>query len=267
MSRDRFADHRQMMELTYAGLSRAKTIYLSKTERSEFPEEQQEIYPVGSEKAKALTYAELSLENLDSIFTLLREFGGLGPPKQKEGDEAPPPEDGPSGVFVDCGSGIGKQVFHAATLHKFTKSVGIEVLAALDEQAQAAAAKFAGLQNDGIPPPEGAEEGTEPTPWPEALPKTEVACVKADFVDEVANHLTDESAVILAVATCYDDELMERLLASLQKAPMDSFLVTVTKTCPDVDFWEPIHIEQMAFPWGESTLLIHRKIKMPEEEE
>lgn len=45
-------------------------------------------------------------------------------------------------VFVDCGSGIGRQVLNASVLHSFSKLIGIEGLACLDGQAQEIAAKF-----------------------------------------------------------------------------------------------------------------------------
>lgn len=136
---------------------------------------------------------------------------GIPEPQALVQEYGPLPE---GGHFIDLGSGTGKQVASASVLHPWKKCVGIEILEKLDGIAQKNLEKF-----------KEAREG-----FPEPVPKSpEVACVRANFLEEVPNHFGETFSVFLAVATCYGTKLMTELCETIKGATLNSFLITVTR--------------------------------------
>ncbi|CAD7971156.1 unnamed protein product [Amoebophrya sp. A120] len=186
-----------------------------------------------------LVYGELGLKNLCEVLNCCKTVGRVFPE---------------TCTFVDCGSGLGKQVLGAAVLEpKFAKIVGIELLEAYDSMAQQAVAKYTGL---------------EELPDESITKAADVSCVKGNFIDEAAAFCTPDNQVLLAaLSPCYSEETLTGLCEAAKNAQVGSLLVTLTRAAPDITLWEPLHIAPLECPWGIATMFVQEKIAMPPAEE
>ncbi|CAE7186471.1 Stard7 [Symbiodinium pilosum] len=122
------------------------------------------------------------------------------------------------GVFLDLGSGVGKNCLAAALLHPFQKIIGVEALQSLNDVETAVQAKFAEVE------------------LPEGMTKPELSFVKGDFVaefDSVLETIAPEVTFAVVVATTFGDPEMQAVAKLAQKMPEGASLVTVTQKLED----------------------------------
>ncbi|CAJ1371947.1 unnamed protein product [Effrenium voratum] len=152
----------------------------------------------------ALAYSELSFSIVDRFVNLVKEKCGPMYPGQ--------------GVFLDFGSGCGKNCLAAALLHPFQKVVGIEALQSLNDIEAAVQAKYAEAE------------------LPEGLVKPEISFVKGDFVSEfdtLLETIAPEATFVVATATTFGDPEMQAVAKLAQKMPQGASLFTVTQKLED----------------------------------
>mmetsp|Transcript_14306 Transcript_14306/g.35611 ORF Transcript_14306/g.35611 Transcript_14306/m.35611 type:complete len:288 (-) Transcript_14306:661-1524(-) len=187
-----------------------------------------------------LTYGELSFENLFEVLNKVKTVCKIFPAEC---------------CFVDCGSGLGKQVIGASVLESFAKVVGYEILEAYDTIAQLAVAKFKDEVMEGMD---------------ESIPKCgDISVVKANCIDELPGLCTPDGMQVLlcCFSPCFSEAHLAAICKAAENAKLGSVLVTLTRDSPDIDYWEPVLVEPLTCPWGDATLFIHEKIKMPPTEE
>ncbi|CAE7036997.1 Stard7 [Symbiodinium sp. CCMP2592] len=152
----------------------------------------------------ALAYSELSFSVMDRFVNLVKEKCGPLFPNR--------------GVFLDLGSGAGKNCLAAALLHPFQKIIGVETLQSLNDVEAAVQAKFAEVE------------------LPEGMTKPELSFVKGDFVaefDSVLEAIVPEVTFAVVVATTFGDPEMQAVAKLAQKMPEGACLMTVTQKLED----------------------------------
>ncbi|CAE7944286.1 Stard7 [Symbiodinium sp. KB8] len=152
----------------------------------------------------ALAYSELSFSVMDRFVNLVKEKCGPLFPNR--------------GVFLDLGSGAGKNCLAAALLHPFQKIIGVETLQSLNDVEAAVQAKFAEVE------------------LPEGMTKPELSFVKGDFVaefDSVLEAIAPEVTFAVVVATTFGDPEMQAVAKLAQKMPEGACLMTVTQKLED----------------------------------
>mmetsp|Transcript_15591 Transcript_15591/g.36776 ORF Transcript_15591/g.36776 Transcript_15591/m.36776 type:complete len:481 (+) Transcript_15591:70-1512(+) len=162
--------------------------------------EDQEV-PQAPEPNIALAYSELSFAVMNSLINFVKEKNGPLFPSQ--------------GVFLDLGSGAGKNCLAAALLNPFQKIIGVETLQSLNDVEAAAQAKYAEVE------------------LPEGVVKPEISFVKGDFTTEfesVLEGIAPEVTVAVVVATTFGDAEMQAVAKLAQKMPEGASLITVTQT-------------------------------------
>eukprot|EP00439_Symbiodinium_sp_Y106_P059820 s1754_g8.t1 len=162
----------------------------------------------------ALAYSELSFSVMDRFVNLVKEMHLMHwAYSEKCGPLFPN-----RGVFLDLGSGAGKNCLAAALLHPFQKIIGVETLQSLNDVEAAVQAKFAEVE------------------LPEGMTKPELSFVKGDFVaefDSVLEAIVPEVTFAVVVATTFGDPEMQAVAKLAQKMPEGACLMTVTQKLED----------------------------------
>ena len=137
-------------------------------------------------------------------------------------------------VFYDLGSGTGKPVISAALLFPFSKLYGLEILNDLHELSKKILEEFEILY------PDYADH---------------VEFIKADLMDyDFAN-----GDVIYIASTCFSTEFMEKLTKKIELTKPGTRIITLTKKFKS-DKLEKIHSDTHAMSWGNTTVMIYRRI-------
>ncbi|CAE7221227.1 Stard7 [Symbiodinium natans] len=153
------------------------------------------------------------------------------------------------GVFLDLGSGAGKNCLAAALLHPFQKIIGVETLQSLNDIEAAAQAKFAEVElPEGMTKPElSFQKGSNPRALVSMLLAlashvvskdldTVHGCTQGDFVaefDSVLETIAPEVTFAVVVATTFGDPEMQAVAKLAQKMPEGASLITVTQKLED----------------------------------
>ncbi len=65
--------------------------------------------------------------------------------------------------------------------------------------------------------------------------------------------------LVLANSTCFDRELMQKILEKAEKMKTGSFIVTFTQSLPDNDTFELVSSEKKVMSWAKATVNVYRK--------
>lgn len=153
---------------------------------------------------KGLTYGELDFPTLHLLLNkVTTDLGPFFPSK---------------GVFLDLGSGAGKQCIATALLHPFQKIIGIETLQSLHDRANTALEQFKALQ------------------LPEEFVRPEIEFIKGDFVaefDSKLEPLAPEITVCLAFATCFGEAQLQAMAKLADKMPDGAVFITISQGLPE----------------------------------
>ena len=65
--------------------------------------------------------------------------------------------------------------------------------------------------------------------------------------------------LVLANSTCFDRELMQKILEKAEKMKPGSFIVTFTKSLPYNETFELVSSEKKVMSWAKATVNVYRK--------
>jgi hypothetical protein len=141
--------------------------------------------------------------------------------------------------FIDLGSGTGRGVLAAASLHSFGRLVGVEILEGLHHAALDVASHY--------------ETSVRPTfkpTDPRAHAKIELIC--GSFLDV---DWPSYANVVFANSTCFDDDLMASIESQGQGLKDGSLIITLTRPLTG-PYYKLVYCEAHKMSWGEATINI-----------
>ncbi|GMI10123.1 hypothetical protein TrLO_g2362 [Triparma laevis f. longispina] len=182
-------------------------------------------------------YGEFGLQTFNKLIQRCKRIFGHMP-------------EGQNGVFWDLGCGSGKLVVAAATLHPFTQCWGIDYLRNLTLVGDQMIKTF-----------EGSENYNNERDY-----YRDITCrvVCSDLSESDA--WVDNTTVILCHATCFSDEMMDRICEKARGMNVGTLFITVTKPLPDDKLWFRIGEDEAEMHWGlgfcKAKIYFHEKIKI-----
>ncbi|GBG30582.1 Histone-lysine N-methyltransferase, H3 lysine-79 specific [Hondaea fermentalgiana] len=176
---------------------------------------------------QSLVYGEIQFRTFALALEKIRhKYGGLSEP---------------GGIFVDVGSGSGKPVFAAMLMHEFDRVIGIEILTGLHELSRDMEAiwherkhKIGGIT--------------------EKMSKTQIEFIRGD----IFNVDWSDATLAFVNSTCFDDEMMNRLVEPADKMKPGSFFISFTRRIPSEN-WQVLEYERHLMSWGDATVFIHQR--------
>lgn len=146
----------------------------------------------------------------------------------------------PGQVFVDCGSGTGKAVFVGYLMFDFAKSVGVELVDPLFNSSIQVLDKF---EKEFLP--KVADQ----------LKDKQIRFIHGSIIDIDFSNVD----IVFMNSTCFQEDLMEAMIAPLQALKPNSQVITLSKTLNSPMFETTKQI-MFEFSWGQGTAFYQRKI-------
>jgi len=140
-------------------------------------------------------------------------------------------------VFYDLGSGTGKAIILASLFFEFSKCIGIEILEDLHKISKELLARF------------HHETASVLTKDPSIVDFVNADFLQYDFTD---------GDIFFIHATCFPDELMDKLTKKLRLLKKGARIIMVTKTLESASFREIDHSDE-EMGWGKATIYFYEK--------
>jgi len=121
------------------------------------------------------------------------------------------------GVFVECGSGLGKNVYIAALMHSWQRCVGIEKIAALNRRAQSLRERFNSTTMTKLPQSER-----------DLRQEMGLAFINNDFFDGVQD-LVLEATLLYADLTCFTPNQVNKFFFLTKDLVPGAVIVVLTR--------------------------------------
>lgn len=186
----------------------------------------------------------------------------------------------------DLGSGVGRPVFAAATLHPFAKVVGMECLEGLNalgaELARLYAAEVAPRVTAAMRAHADADAGTSAAAPPPTAKAPAVELVRCDFM---ADDRWGEADVVLVNSCCFSEDLFAGIEARASELLRPGALVVTlrqrfasvearasSEAATGVDggdvetggaCWELLEASERRMSWGPSMMFVYRRTAAP----
>jgi SAM-dependent methyltransferase len=166
-----------------------------------------------------LTYGEVVFKSMETIFKCLWRY-------------APEFFAASGGVFYDLGSGSGRPVMMAATLHSFSSCIGIEVLPSLHELALEAKSTYDALTVAGRA----------------AKTRPEVSCLLGSILNLDICDWTNGD-VVFSNSTAFDDALFIEVAKIASRLRPGALVVTLTANIEDRHNFEILEELRLEMSW------------------
>lgn len=169
-----------------------------------------------------LMYGEIvDLESLKEMFNIIKvEYGGL--------------QDADIAKFYDLGSGAGRPVFAAASLHPFASCTGIEIISSLHNLAVEYSSR---LSNELAAP-------------------THFVC--GSFLDLDTCDWTDGD-IVFANSTCYDQTLINEISSLATNMRTGAFFITLSRPLTVSSGFVVVEERRYDMSWGMADYFLHIK--------